>query len=127
MVAFERDSRDTETVSPDYRSDPMESPEGKGIARRAWERYAEAVNRSPVAPYLTRVLKPYGASTAADLIGFWVVWHLHGGFEGLRELGMSRATIYRKVKRFRQVTGQHPDEFRLKGVKLDVAEYLDQK
>jgi len=105
----------------------MESPEGKGIARRTWDRYASAVNRSPMSPYLQQVLKPYGATAAADMVGFWVVWHLEGGFEGLLELGMSRATIYRKVKRFRQITGTHPDEFTMPGVTLDVGEYLRQK
>lgn len=103
----------------------MESPEGMGRARRAWERYAEAVNRSPVQPYVAKVLKPYGASVASDLLGFWLVWHTQGGFEGLRELGMSRATIYRKIKRFRQITGKHPDEFELPGVTIRVDEYLD--
>lgn len=105
----------------------MESPEGKGVARRAWDRYASAVNSSALNPYLTKILKPYGAAKVADLMGFWLLWHLQGGFEGLQDLGMGRATIYRKIKSFRQLTGQHPDEFRLDGVTLDVARYLGQK
>ena len=36
---------------------------------------------------------------------------------------MSRATIYRRINRFRAVTGVHPDEFELPGVKLDLAAY----
>ena len=35
----------------------------------------------------------------ADLFGFWLLWHLEGGFEGLERLGMNRATIYRKINR----------------------------
>ena len=104
----------------------MESPEGTGRARRAWERYTQAVNNSRVSPFMTKVLKPYGASVANDLMGFWLIWHTQGGFEGLRELGMSRATIYRKVKKFRQITGTHPDEFVLPGVTIDVRKYLDE-
>lgn len=103
----------------------MESPEGRGRARDAWERYAKAVKGSRLQPYMTRVLKPYGANVANELMGFWLIWHTQGGFEGLRELGMSRATIYRKIKRFRQITGQHPDEFKLQGVTINVRDYLD--
>ena len=87
-------------MTPDYRSEPMESPEGKGIARRAWQAYADAVNRSPLAAPLAKLLGPYGAATAVDLMGFWLVWHLEGGFEGLQRLGMSRATIYRKLAQY---------------------------
>lgn len=111
-------------MSPDYRSEPMDSPEGKGIARRAWQAYADAVNRSPVGKGMAKLLAPYGAAKAVDLMGFWLTWHLEGGFEGLRRLGMSRATIYRKIKWFRAATGQHPDEYELRGVTIDVAEYL---
>jgi hypothetical protein len=45
----------------------------------------------------------------ADLIGFWALWHLEGGFEGVECFGYSQATIYRKVKRFRRVFGAHPE------------------
>ena len=55
--------------------------------------------------------------------GFWVVWHLEGGFEGLRATGMSRASIYRRVKLFRIAFGMHPDEFVMPGVTLDLEEY----
>lgn len=110
-------------MTPDYRSDPMESQEGRGIARRAWDKYAAAVNRSPAMPYVHRMLKPYGARVATDLFGFWLVWHLEGGFEGMERLGMERSTIFRRIKKFRQVTGQHPDEFEVPGVTIDVAAY----
>ena len=106
----------------DFRSDRMDSPDGKGIARRAWERYAASVNRT-VAPALRPLIDKVAAKGAADLLGFWLVWHLEGGYEGLRRNGMSRATIYRRISTFRRLTGQHPDEFELPGVSIDVRTY----
>ena len=100
----------------------MDSPDGKGIARRAWETYAASVNRT-VAPALRPLIEKVAAKGAADLLGFWLVWHLEGGYEGLRRNGMSRATIYRRISTFRRLTGQHPDEFELPGVTVDVATY----
>jgi hypothetical protein len=35
------------------------------------------------------------------LVGFWAIWRLAGGFEGLQRMGMSRASIYRRIKLFR--------------------------
>ena len=65
------------------------------------------------------------ASWSADLIGFWMSWHLYGGFEGLEKAGWHRATIYRKLKRFRLVFGVHPDEYVVEGVTLDRAAFWD--
>lgn len=104
----------------------MPSPEGKGVARRAWDAYAAAVNRA-TGPATKPIIRQLAAAKAADLLGFWLVWHLEGGFEGLRRGGMSRATIYRRINLFRKVTGVHPDEFELPGVKLDVAAYQEAK
>jgi hypothetical protein len=98
----------------------MESPEGKGIARRAWDAYAGKVEASPLAQTLARKI---AIPLATDLLGFWLLWHLEGGFEGLRRLGMSRATIYRRIKVFRTAMGVHPDEYEMPGVSLDVAAY----
>jgi hypothetical protein len=75
----------------------------------------------PAAPIIRRVAAPMGV----DLIGFWLTWHLEGGFEGMRRLGMSRASIYRRISRFRRITGKHPDEFELPGVTLDLQAYLE--
>src|SRR2546422_3832626 len=105
---------------PDFRSDRMESSEGKGIARRAWDAYAGAVRGSKAGQTLARKL---AIPVAMDLVGFWLLWHLEGGFEGLRRLGMSRATIYRRVSLFRVTMGVHPDEYELPGVSLDVKAY----
>ncbi len=102
----------------------MESPEGRGIARRAWEAYAGAVNKVSL-PVLTPLVRMYAAGSITDLIGFWAVWHLEGGFEGLQAMGMSRASIYRRIKLFRIAFGAHPDEFEMPGIKLDLDDFRD--
>ena len=104
----------------------METREGKGLARRAWDAYARAVNRVAL-PYLEPFADRVSAAVVTDLVGFWLAWHLEGGFEGLERLGMHRATIFRKVSRFRRVFGKHPDEFKFPGVTIDVGEYLRAK
>lgn len=106
----------------DFRLAPMESAEGYGIARRAWNAYrsrAEVV----LAPVIEPVAKKLGASAAVDLTGFWLVWHLEGGFEGLQRLGMSRSAIYRRIKLFRRMFKAHPDEFQFPGLTIDLDEY----
>lgn len=106
----------------------MPSAEGKGRAQKAWAAYSRTTNRilKPVlGPVLGPLIKNYSAGAATDILGFWLVWHLHGGHAGLRELGMSRASIYRKVSLFRKAVGVHPDEFELPGVKIDVAAYMN--
>lgn len=115
-------------MAPDYRSDRMDSPEGKGNARRTWEAYVRAFDKhaSPlVRPVVEPALRPFAMNMTADLLGFWLCWHLEGGFDGLRRAGFSRSGIYRRVKRFRQITGQHPDEFVLPGVRFDLEEYQE--
>ena len=103
----------------DFRSDPMPSSEGRGIARRAWEGY-EAATGEFVEAALGPSIRSYSASTVGDLLGFWLLWHMEGGFEGLRELGLSRGAIYRKTALFRRVVGVHPDEFEMPGVTIDL-------
>jgi hypothetical protein len=106
----------------DFRFDPMESREGKGIAARAWQRYADTVNRL-AAPAVEPLSRRFASRYAVDLLGFWLAWHLHGGFEGMVELGMHPTTVFRRARRFRQVYGMHPDEYRFPGIKLDQAAY----
>jgi hypothetical protein len=112
--------------NPDFRSDPMESPEGKGIARRAWQAYARRTNQL-LGPTLRPLVEPsarkISASLVTDLFGFWLTWHLEGGFDGLLRIGMSRSAIYRRIKMFRSLTGMHPDEFVMPGVDIDVRAY----
>ena len=104
----------------DFRSERMASPEGRGLARRAWEASANAVRSSPVVESLARRL---AAPVAMDLSGFWLLWHLEGGFEGLQRLGMSRSSIYRRISMFRETMGVHPDEYDMPGVSLDIKAY----
>lgn len=117
-------------MTKDYRSERSESNEGKGIARKAWDSYAATMTKhvSPIiSPVLDPVIEPAAKAMArdwiGDLMGFWMLWHLYGGFEGLERLGFHRATIFRKVKRFRSVFGAHPDEFEFPGITLDPAVY----
>lgn len=102
----------------------MESPEGHGIARRAWDAYIGAVGKVTT-PALRPLVNKYAAGSIVDLIGFWAVWHLEGGFEGLQRMGMSRASIYRRVKLFRIAFGSHPDEFEMPGMALDLVAYRE--
>src|SRR5215211_635299 len=100
----------------------MESPEGKGIARRGWDAYANAVNRV-AGPYAEPFARKAAVPVAMDLAGFWLLWHVEGGFEGLRRMGMSRSSIYRRISLFRKIFGVHPDEYQMPGVRLDIRKY----
>ena len=60
-----------------------------------------------------------------DELGFWLRWHIRGGFDGLERYGMHRATIFRKIHRFRQHFGVHPDVFELPGITIDVKAYWE--
>ncbi|GAA0190930.1 hypothetical protein GCM10008944_03770 [Cytobacillus oceanisediminis] len=105
----------------------MPSAEGRGRARGVWERYLRVSNRllgPTVETLFGSAIKSFSANTVTDLVGFWVLWHLHGGFEGLRDLGFSRSSIYRKTHLFRRLFGAHPDEYEFPGVKLDIDAYL---
>ena len=112
------------SVVVDYRSDPSDSAEGKGLARRAWEIYRKGV-LAVTLPVLEPSIRRYARSLTNEMLGFWLSWHIYGGFEGLVEAGMHPSTVWRKVKRFRTAFGQHPDVFRLPGVEIDPAKYWD--
>jgi len=105
-------------MGPDFRSDPMDSAEGRGVAQRAWDAYQGGVRKA-----LGPIVRPVAVGQAIDLVGFWCVWHLHGGFDGLLKLGMPRSTIYFHVKKFRTAYGVHPDEFQFAGIALDREAY----
>ena len=114
----------------DFRSDRMESPEGRGNAKRAWDAYVRATNRVAgpmLKPLIEPVARRMSGPMAADLLGFWLTWHLEGGFEGMIRMGYSRSGLYRRIHRFREITGQHPDEFMMPGVSIDVEAYLADK
>ena len=120
----------SEDPDKDYRSDRMPSSEGHGRAKaafgKAWESYKSAVR--PVTKPLEPLVKPLADKMAgalvSDLLGFWLVWHLQGGFEGLQQIGMSRASIYRRIAMFRKFMGVHPDDYVMPGVDIDIEKYL---
>jgi len=113
---------------PDFRADPMESADGKGVARRAWDAYVKKSNQM-FGPALHPLIRPaaekIAGSVVVDLVGFWLTWHLEGGFEGLQRAGMSRSAIYRRIKLFRSIYGMHPDEYVLPGVTIDLKAYRE--
>ncbi len=111
-------------MAPDFRADRSDTPEGKGRARAAWDAYERTVNKA-ARPVMEPALRHMAATQAADLMGFWLLWHLSGGFEGLVERGMHPSTVWRKVNKFRTAYGKHPDEFVLPGVSLDIGAFWD--
>jgi hypothetical protein len=122
--------------APDYRSDRSESPEGRGIAygrsSAFWNSLSEDVQAEihHESDFTASTIEDYPAFVSdqvtstvvedAELIGFWVAWHKAGGFGGLEAAGWHRATIYRKIRRFRSRFGTHPDEHRFEWIKLDL-------
>jgi hypothetical protein len=114
----------------------MPSAEGHGKARAAvqalLEQHPEAVpnwrDLDLEAPgWLDQALIPAARRVAlrftADLMGFWLLWHLEGGFEGMRRLGMSETTVWRRVKAFRDAFGAHPDDYEFPGVEVKLEDY----
>lgn len=102
----------------DLRPERSESAEGAGRARSAWDAYAEAVNRFRP-QWFDNAVRDLALRWSEEMLGFWVAWHLYGGFDGLRRAGWSERTIYRRLKRFRLVFKKHPDEYQHPGVTLD--------
>ena len=107
------------------------SPDGQGIAKgrfeRAWDAYEGAVRpfTDPIAKRLTPLLMPLARGATFDLLGFWVSWHMLGGYEGMQQhLGMSRSAVYRRITLFRKVFGEHPDVYRFHGISLDVEAFV---
>jgi hypothetical protein len=119
------------TEPTDFRSDPSESPEGKGIAHARRTSFWRSVPEKELAELLAQssyssfeewpaFVRDQAAATVvedAELIGFWVSWHR---FEALESAGWHRATIYRKIRRFRSRFGAHPDEYRFDWIALDL-------
>jgi hypothetical protein len=117
----------------DFRSERMPSPEGEGRAKEtlesAYETYYKAnksVNRRIFGafPELRTLLRGYASARMFDLFGFWVIWHLSGGFEGMQKsLGISRTGVFRRVAQFREVFGEHPDVYEFPGITIDPAAF----
>ena len=108
----------------DFRSQKMPSREGLGLA---WDRYkaaTERLSKAGLLPGITQAAEKASIELTLSRGGFWLVWQLEGGFEGMKRLGLSEASIYRKIKAFRESFGAHPDEFQFPGVSIDVEQYL---
>lgn len=105
----------------------MASAEGLGRARAALERAIDGLINKTLPPSLAPFAPSSSASVSReaveDVVGFWVLWHLYGGFEGLERFGMHPSTIWRKVAKFRKVTGEHPDQFVMPGIRIDPKAY----
>lgn len=133
-------------IAPDFRSDKSDSLEGSGIARARYDSFHNAVDddvwadiyfarkaagwpdRAPLTQeeidlhVPNEVLEEINDRVLEDseLLGFWLAWHLAGGFSKLQEAGWHRTTIHRKMRRFRARYGEHPDEFSLPWLRLDL-------
>jgi hypothetical protein len=117
MVSLPDDPPSERTVV-DFRSRRSSSVEGSANALRA--RQLQIMRRGGMDGDLDPVRALRGAGWSDDLLGFWVLWHLAGGFEALVELGWHPTTVWRKIRRFRMLTGEHPDDLRFAGVTIDV-------
>lgn len=110
-------------AEPDYRSEKMESSEGLGRARDRWAAYIDSLDPVIVGAVYDDGLPFFDSDWAketSELVGFWIAWHLAGGFAALERAGWNRATIFRKARRFRAVFGQHPDEYEFPWITLDL-------
>jgi hypothetical protein len=129
-------------LMPDYRSEKMDSPEGGGRALGHWRRFIDRVDpdaldvaaegRDLATPFeeLPEDVQEEMAIEAierSELVGFWVAWHLAGGFSRLEGGGWNRSTIFRKIRRFRAVFGDHPDSYRFDWLKLDPAKVWNEE
>jgi hypothetical protein len=140
-------------AAPDYRSDKMDSLEGLGVARARWSDFHDSlpdevwedIYEAEVAAGLhepgvaqardndedvpEEVLEALAREVVeeSELLGFWLAWHLAGGFANLQRAGWHRATIHRKISRFRSHFGRHPDEFRLPWLRLDLQKAWKQR
>jgi hypothetical protein len=119
--------------APDFRSDKSETTEGGRVAVARWAGYHHDLDEDVVAQAfsttnqsiedLNEEIREEMAADAlerSELIGFWVAWHLAGGFDNLERGGWHRATIFRKVRRFRAAFGSHPDEYVFPWIDLDL-------
>ncbi len=119
--------------APDFRADKSDTVEGAGHAAGRWYAYHSRLDEDVVAeafPMRTLEAEQYpdfvrddiaaDAMEQSELIGFWVAWHMAGGFAALEEGGWHRATIFRKVRRFRARYGAHPDEYSFPWIRIDL-------
>lgn len=121
-------------AGPDYRTDKSESVEGHGLAASRRHAYVYSLDENFLAENLSssraKTIEDFtdtvrddiaeDALEESELIGFWVAWHLAGGFANLERGGWHRATVFRKIKAFRNRFGDHPDDHRFSWLRLDL-------
>jgi hypothetical protein len=121
------------TDEPDFRAEKSDSVEGAGKAARRLGSYLDSLDEDTLAEafpmqQLDRIEEydefvrddiAADAIEQAELIGFWVAWHMGGVFSALEEGGWHRATLFRKIRRFRTRYGAHPDEYVFPFIPLD--------
>jgi hypothetical protein len=113
----------------DFRSERMPSADGRGLAKATFQKAMTAFDDT-AEEMLMPFIKPFVHTLTFDLFGFWLIWQLQGGFEGLQRpfseggWGMSRSAIFRRVSLFRRATGFHPDEYTVPGLSIDLEEFL---
>ena len=115
----------------------MDSPEGLGHARDRWiawhhavpedvlgEAYGDHAHRMRFEDLPDDVQDDVTAAILerSELIGFWIAWHQAGGFARLERGGWHRATIFRKVRRFRATFDAHPDAYDFPWITLDLSQ-----
>lgn len=119
----------------DYRKSPSGSPEGSSRARRRRQKFLddlpldviEDAYRTDKSPTPVGQLDPDVRDEIArivrdesELLGFWLAWHRSGGFSALENAGWHRATIFRKVRAFRDHFDTHPDDYQPDWIKLNL-------
>ncbi|MBX3100409.1 MAG: hypothetical protein KF761_12620 [Salinibacterium sp.] len=119
----------------DFRAERMPSPEGEGRAKSSLESAYEtyfSVNKSVnkrifgAFPELREMLRGYAGARLLDLLGFWMMWQVAGGFEGTQQaLGISKSQMYRRIALFREAFGEHPDTADFPGITINPAEFLE--
>jgi hypothetical protein len=122
------------TTRPDYRKAPSASPEGSGRARDRRRKFVDGLPvevledayRTDVHP-AANTLEPDARDEIAalvrlesELLGFWLAWQRAGGFAALEAAGWHRATIFRKVRAFRDHFLIHPDDYRPSWIRLNL-------
>lgn len=118
----------------DFRSERMPTPEGEGRAKEALETAYETYYKKNTAfnkrlfgafPELREMLRGHAGGRVLDLLGFWLMWQISGGFEGTQKaLGISKSQMYRRVALFREAFGEHPDVCEFPGITVDPPVFL---
>lgn len=78
--------------------------ENQKVAPGAWEVLGMIGGALPGVSALSRGV---ARSTVQRLLGFWMMWHMYGGREGIFAAGvMAHSTYYRQEAEFRVVFGE---------------------